>query len=67
MFCQCPDLWFGVNGQVVWLNAKRNIVNQKPLDKRLVGTHLNCLVCCALLGQVCWERYVLPPCCPTPH
>ena len=27
----------------------------------ILGTHLNFVVSC-ILGQVCWERHVLPPC-----
>ena len=45
------------------VQIKRETKHQQPesYEQKTVGTHLIYLLCRALLGQVCWERYVLQP------
>ena len=58
VFVKTLLVYYFVYQSNVW---KQLNLNNGTVGQIIQGTHLNYLLCCALLGQVCWGRYVLPP------
>ena len=58
VFIKTLPVYYFVYQSNVW---KQLNLNNGTVGQIIQGTHLNYLLCCALLGQVCWGRYVLPP------
>ena len=58
VFIKTLLVYYFVYQSNVW---KQLNLNNGTVGQIIQGTHLNYLLCCALLGQVCWGRYVLPP------
>ena len=57
VFIKTLPVYYFVYQSNVW---KQLNLNNGTVGQIIQGTHLNYLLCCALLGQVCWGRYVLP-------